>query len=208
MGRPSNSKKRLLDAGRDLVWKRSYGAVTIDAICAEAGVRKGSFYHFFDSKSELIVASLTELWGVIKPNLDRMFSPAFAPLDRIQGYFSFIHDDQLALRKKYGHAVGCLFSCLGSELGGQDEAICGKTREVLSQYCQYLENALIDAQSEGSIKVSDLPGTAQRLASYVQGSLLQARVHDNLELIDDLWAGAVEIIGARREQVLSSPVRA
>src|SRR5260370_35307955 len=179
MGRPSDSKKRLLNAGRDLVWKRSYGAVTIDAICAEAGVRKGSFYYFFDSKSEMMVASLTELWSVIKPTLDRMFSATAPPLARIQNYFKFIHDDQLALRQKYGHVVGCLFSCLGSELGGEDDAISAKTREVLSYHGQCLENALRDAQREGSINISDLPGTAQRLASYIQGSLLQARVHKN-----------------------------
>lgn len=205
MGRPSDSKKRLLNAGKDLVWKRSYGAVTIDAICAEAGVRKGSFYYFFDSKSELLVASMMELWSVIKPNLDGIFSPATPPLNRIQNYFRFIHDDQLALKQKYGHVVGSLFSCLGSELGGQDEVISAKTREILSQYHRYLENALIDAQTEGSIKVSDLPGAAQRLASYVEGSLLQARVHNNLELINDLWAGASEIIGVKRVPVLSRP---
>jgi TetR/AcrR family transcriptional repressor of nem operon len=204
MGRPSDSKKRLLNAGRDLVWKRSYGAVTIDAICAEAGVRKGSFYYFFDSKSEMMVASLTELWGEIKPRLDRIFSPPAPPLARIQNYFKFIRDDQLALRQKYGHVVGSLFSCLGSELGGEDEAICAKTREVLSYYGQCLENALRDAQAEGSINVSDLPGTAQRLVSYVQGSLLQARVHNDLKLIDDLWAGASEIIGVKLASAPSS----
>ncbi|HEX4644238.1 MAG TPA: TetR/AcrR family transcriptional regulator [Verrucomicrobiae bacterium] len=208
MGRPSDSKKRLLDAGRDLVWKRSYGAVTIDAICAEAGVKKGSFYHFFDSKSELVAAVLTELWGAIKPNLDRAFSPAFPPLDRLQNYFKFIHDDQFALKQKYGHAVGCLFSCLGSELGGEHEAISAKTREVLSYHGQCLETALRDAQTEGSINISDLPGTAQRLASYVQGSLLQARVHDNLELINDLWAGASEIIGVKFMPVPPPPADA
>jgi TetR/AcrR family transcriptional regulator, transcriptional repressor for nem operon len=206
MGRPSDSKKLLLNAGRDLVWKRSYGAVTIDAICAEAGVRKGSFYYFFDSKSEMMVASLTELWSVIKPGLDRIFSTTTPPLARIQNYFKFIHDDQLALKQKYGHVVGSLFSCLGSELGGEDEAISAKIREVLSYHDQCLENALRDAQREGSINVSDRPGTAQRLASYVQGSLSQARVHNDLKLIDDLWAGASEIIGVKHAPIPSSPM--
>jgi TetR/AcrR family transcriptional repressor of nem operon len=196
MGRISTSKERLLQAGRDLIWKRSYGAVTIDAICAEAGVRKGSFYYFFDSKADLVVASFMELWGIAKSRLDTMFSPEIPPLERIQNHFKFVYQRQLELKEKYGHAVGCPFSCLGSELSQQDETICAKAREVLSQYYGYIERALRDAQAEGSIKSSNLPATVQRLTAYIQGCLLQARVQNNVELVSDLWAGALEIIGA------------
>lgn len=196
MGRISTSKERLLQAGRDLIWKRSYGAVTIDAICAEAGVRKGSFYYFFDSKADLVIASFMELWGIAKPRLDKMFSPEVPPLERLQNHFKFVYQRQLELKEKYGHAVGCPFSCLGSELSQQDEIICAKAREVLSQYYGYLEKALRDAQADGSIKSSNLPATLQRLTAYIQGCLLQARVQNNVELVSDLWAGALEIIGA------------
>ena len=58
MGRKSDAKERLLDAALDLIWERSYGVVTIDAICEKAGVKKGSFYYFFESKSALAVAAL------------------------------------------------------------------------------------------------------------------------------------------------------
>lgn len=44
MGRTSDAKERLLAAALDLIWERSYGSVTIDAICEKAGVKKGSFY--------------------------------------------------------------------------------------------------------------------------------------------------------------------
>lgn len=196
MGRTSNTKERLLQAGRDLIWKRSYGAVTIDAICAEAGVRKGSFYYFFDSKADFVMASFVELWGIARSRLDTMFSPQIPPLDRIQNHFKFIYNRQLELKEKYGHVVGCPFSCLGSELSQQDEAICAKAREVLSQYYGYIEKALSDAHAEGSIKTSNLPATLQRLTAYIQGCLLQARVQNDVELVSDLWAGALEIIGA------------
>ena len=62
MGRTSDAKERLLDAALDLIWERSYGDVTIDAICEKAGVKKGSFYYFFDSKSELAAAALQSDW--------------------------------------------------------------------------------------------------------------------------------------------------
>lgn len=39
--------------GLDLMRKRGFGAVTIRQICAEAGVSVGTFYVYFDSKSDL-----------------------------------------------------------------------------------------------------------------------------------------------------------
>ncbi|HSH94300.1 MAG TPA: helix-turn-helix domain-containing protein, partial [Roseimicrobium sp.] len=53
MPRISDAKQRLMDAAQNLIWERSYGATSVDDICAKADVRKGSFYHFFRSKSEL-----------------------------------------------------------------------------------------------------------------------------------------------------------
>jgi TetR/AcrR family transcriptional repressor of nem operon len=58
MGRTSNARQLLLNAACDLLWEKSYHSVTVDDICARAGVRKGSLYHFFDSKSAVAVAAL------------------------------------------------------------------------------------------------------------------------------------------------------
>jgi len=57
MGRVSDARQRLLDATIDLIWQNSYGAVTVDDICERAGVKKGSFYYFFPSKTDLVVAA-------------------------------------------------------------------------------------------------------------------------------------------------------
>ena len=51
-------KERLTEAAMDLIWENSYGATSVDAICERAGAKKGSFYYFFKSKSELAAAAL------------------------------------------------------------------------------------------------------------------------------------------------------
>ena len=61
MGRVSDAKARLMDAVSELIWSGSYGSTTIDHICEKAGVKKGSFYYFFKSKSELAAEAL-EAW--------------------------------------------------------------------------------------------------------------------------------------------------
>ena len=58
MGRVSDARERLLEAVYELTWQQGYNAVTVDAICERAGVKKGSFYHYFDSKADLTKAAI------------------------------------------------------------------------------------------------------------------------------------------------------
>ncbi len=67
MGRVSDAKERLMEAVRELVWTGSYGSTTIDQICEKAGVKKGSFYYFFDSKADLAVTAIDEHWQQKRP---------------------------------------------------------------------------------------------------------------------------------------------
>ena len=46
-----------MDAVAELFWTVSYDRTTIDQICEKAGVKKGSFYYFFDDKAALAEAA-------------------------------------------------------------------------------------------------------------------------------------------------------
>ncbi|MCW2286501.1 AcrR family transcriptional regulator, partial [Rhodoblastus acidophilus] len=57
-GQIPETKRRLIAAALELIWRSSYGSVSVDDICKAADVRKGSFYHFFPSKADLAVAAM------------------------------------------------------------------------------------------------------------------------------------------------------
>jgi TetR/AcrR family transcriptional repressor of nem operon len=73
MGRVSDAKQRLMDAILRLIWTGSYGSTTIDLICEKAGVNKGTFYYFFESKADLAVAALDADWQVQRASLTPFF---------------------------------------------------------------------------------------------------------------------------------------
>ena len=73
MGRVSDAKERLMEAVSELIWTGSYGGTTIDHICEKAGVKKGSFYYFFDSKADLALAAIDVGWNRIRPTRRTVF---------------------------------------------------------------------------------------------------------------------------------------
>ncbi|QQA43148.1 TetR/AcrR family transcriptional regulator [Pelagovum pacificum] len=56
------ARTRLLEAARDVIRRKGYCATTVDDICREAEVTKGSFFHHFDSKEALGVAA-ADFWA-------------------------------------------------------------------------------------------------------------------------------------------------
>ena len=53
-----DTRDRLIDGAAVLLHTQAYRGVGVKALCEAAGVRKGSFYHFFASKEDLTLAAL------------------------------------------------------------------------------------------------------------------------------------------------------
>lgn len=199
MGRTSNAKELLLDAALDLIWERSYGVVTIDAICEKAGVKKGSFYYFFESKSALAVAALEADWNDCgKQKWDSLFSASTPPLERIRNFFQYAYDAQLALQKEHGKVLGCPCFSVGSETSTQDEPIRLKVQEILQREIRYFESAIRDGQADGSIPSGDASSKAKCLFALFEGSLGQARIQNDLEFLRILPETSLAILGVTR----------
>ena len=85
-GRPRADERRpdarqlLLDAAAKVIAKRGYKASTVDAVIAEAGLSKGTFYWHFDSKEDLFVSLLEE--RIDRPGRELMQLLESAPADR------------------------------------------------------------------------------------------------------------------------------
>jgi TetR/AcrR family transcriptional repressor of nem operon len=195
MPRISDAKVRLMEAARTLIWEASYGSTSVDAICLKAGVRKGSFYHFFDSKSTLATEALEADWQAKRAKLDEMFSPQVAPIDRLRNYFDYVLERQAAALAKCGCVLGCPLLSLGCEVSTQDPLIRAKVQEILGRQVKYFETAIRDAHGEGSISAPCARSKARSLYALIQGALTQARVFGDLEIVKDARRGAFELLG-------------
>jgi TetR/AcrR family transcriptional repressor of nem operon len=85
-----DSKVKLMDAALHVIRAKGYTATTVDDICKEAGLTKGSFFHHFKSKEELALASADHFGQMA----EELFSAApyrnlGDPLERLFGYIDF-----------------------------------------------------------------------------------------------------------------------
>lgn len=198
MGRPaSDTKQNLIDTALELIWKNSYGSVSVDDICKAAGVKKGSFYHFFPSKVDLSIAAMEESYSEAKPLYDGIFSADTPPVRRFERMADFMVEKQAEAAAKYGRVCGCPCASLGSEMAGQEEGIRAKFEDLAHRQERYYENALRDMVGDGLLaKDTDVKLKAQEIYTYVLGQLMIARIQDDLESLKrDLKPGLLRLLG-------------
>lgn len=194
MRRIVDAQQRLIAGAIDLIHARSYGAVSVDDLCAQAGVHKGSFYHFFPSKRDLMLATLEAQWQQAKEQmLEPAFAPDVSPLERIVRFFSLMasHGDEAA-----GAAciLGCPFGNLAVEMGTQDPVIRAKVQEIFAGMRGYIEGALREAAAAGETEGVDPVEAAQALVAYYEGVMVMAKAAADPDVVDRLGHSGLQML--------------
>jgi TetR/AcrR family transcriptional repressor of nem operon len=201
--RQCDSKLKLLQTAHELIWRQSYGSVGVDQICEHSGVKKGSFYHFFRSKSDLAVAAYEYHWQELREKLDVVFSKDKPPLQRLDDYFRQIFDRQRERLERFGRMLGCPFVSLGSELSTQDESVRQMAQKISANKCKYIEETLRDAIAEGVIEPTDPAVLARELHFYLVGLVQEAKIANDLRALNGMRAGAYRLLGVRAAALAS-----
>lgn len=177
------------------MWENSYGSVSVDDICERAGVRKGSFYHFFPSKSDLTVAAFEKKWEETRARLDKAFSAQLPPLERFSAFAKSVYEWQKSKKAEFGKVCGCCYISVGLELSTRDEKIRTEVLSIFNRYRRYFESALNDAEREGLIPAGDHKSKAMELHALVVGLLVQTKIYNDPEILKNLKSNLLDLIG-------------
>ena len=108
-----STRRKLLDAGVELIRARGYHGTTVDDICHMAGVTKGGFFHYFESKDAIASAALAAFIEARNEIFrDAPFRHLADPLERVFGRLDF----EKELIEASGKTKGCLAGTLAQEL--------------------------------------------------------------------------------------------
>ncbi len=189
----SDTKQRIIDAARELIYSRSYADVGIAAICDKAGVQKGSFYHFFPSKRDLTLAVIDVLYEQAKQRIGRAFEPDIPPLARLGRLAEVAYEGQKQYAAETGMVLGCAFGNLATEMATQDEIIRKKIDHVFGKFRAGIAQVLKEASSQGELSGVDIEVTAQAMLAYFEGAMMMAKTQNNLEVLRQLLPAMAQI---------------
>jgi TetR/AcrR family transcriptional regulator, transcriptional repressor for nem operon len=161
------SKTKLLDAALHVIRAKGYAATTVDDICHQAGVTKGSFFHHFKSKDELALAAAAH-WGTLTEGFfaSASYHQPEDPLERLLGYVDFRGEILQGDLPDYT----CLLGTLVQETyathpdiraacdKGMSTHIAALTRDIEAAKQRYVPNATWSAESVGYFIQSVLQG--------------------------------------------------
>lgn len=192
-----DTRQVLIDTASELIWKSSYGSVSVDDICKAANVKKGSFYHFFPSKVDLALAALEEFYQNKKAAYDGIFSPQTPAVQRFEKLADFVIETQENAAAKNGRVCGCPHAALGCEMAGQEDAIRMKLSDITARFERYYESAIRDLIANGMLPSdTNVKAAAQSVFTYIMGQLTFARIENDIGLLkQDFKAGLLRTIG-------------
>ena len=200
MGRKSNAKDRILDSAAELIQRQEFSSTSIEDILGCARVKKGSFYHYFDSKQALGLAVLDRQFVYPSEHLFRVFEEDLPPLQQISRFFQATSGHLIRTAQAQGGLVcGCPFGNLAAEMSTRDEAFRCKTVAFFDIFHDQFSAALQRAVEQGELSSdADVDLLSTRLLALWQGSILLAKLHQDVKLYANLVDGALALLEPHR----------
>jgi TetR/AcrR family transcriptional repressor of nem operon len=194
MTQSTDTRRQILETAATLFHTRSYSDVGVAAICKQAGVSKGSFFHFFPTKQDLALAVMEQFRDQINRTLlARAFSTRYPPLERLQRFVNELYEFQKAKTEEYGHLPGCPFGNFVVEQATQDELLRSKADGCLRSIANHIRTAVADAVQSGDLPPLDEDATADAMLGYIEGIQLMAKAHNDPDVIRRLGPAVTAI---------------
>ncbi|MFF8848252.1 TetR/AcrR family transcriptional regulator [Streptomyces sp. NPDC015127] len=197
MGRTSTARDRLLDATAGLMRHRGYTGVGIAEICASADVKKGSFYHFFDSKQALTLEVVSMHWHCQRTLWATELSGNKPALTRLRNLLASMVSVQERTKDDTGTVDGCLLGNLALELSAQEPMLRAHLEEIFEEQTALIAGVIKEAAAEGSVDHrSATSTTARAVVAHIEGMILFAKLKNDPSVLNDLWPHTLLLLGA------------
>jgi TetR/AcrR family transcriptional repressor of nem operon len=185
-------REHILATGQRIMAGKGFSAVGLNEILKDAGVPKGSFYHYFGSKEAFGVDLLKRYFDDYLAELDTTLSqPGLNMSQRLMNYWRLWQETQ-----SFSECQGkCLAVKLGAEVAdlSQDMRLTlqAGTAGIISRLAEALESGV----EEGSLTIDDKPGkVAESLYQLWIGASVMVKIVRNIGPFDSAMSMTQKII--------------
>lgn len=185
-----DTKDRLIEATRELLWDRGYAATSPRAILEDAGVGQGSMYHHFRGKSQLALAAIERNAEQMREQVAAELAAPGTAVERISRY---LHREREVLR-------GCRFGRLAQDPDVIDSAeLAGAVSEMFGWLREQLTAVIEEGQRAGDLDPSlDPARLASTVIATLQGGYVLARATQDVDAFDAAVTGVLDLLSVQR----------
>jgi TetR/AcrR family transcriptional repressor of nem operon len=172
--------RTLLDTGSALMLCKGYHGTGIQQIVDAAGVPKGSFYNYFKSKVDFVIAAMEHSSrDTIRAFEQALEEGGLPPDQRIIGAFRRMTE---AFEKKKDYTRGCFVGNMCQEMADTDAAIAEKAECLFRRYTAALARCLRELHdTDRNRRMRD----ADKLAAFIfnswEGAVLRMKSSRNAQ---------------------------
>lgn len=175
----NDTRDIIIQTGAELITRNGFSATGINRVLSDAGVPKGSFYHYFKSKDDFGLAVIDAYAQAYDDRLNATLGDSsLPPLERLRTYLRTGEEEMTSC----DYSRGCLIGNLGQELAAQNETFRDRLDRVFSGWESRFAACIAEARNTGDIPDDvDPEDAAAFLLSGWQGALLRAKMARSVE---------------------------
>jgi len=185
-------RDHILATGQRIMAGKGFSAVGLNEILTDAGVPKGSFYHYFSSKEAFGVDMLARYFDDYLAELDATLSqPGLTMAQRLMNYWQLWRESQ-----SFSDCQGkCLAVKLGAEVADLSDSMRGTLQTGTAGIIARLAHALEAGVEEGSLSIDDKPSrVAESLYQLWVGASVMVKIVRNTGPFDSAMSMTQKII--------------
>ncbi len=195
------TRERILDAATALIWRDGYHAVSVDAICAAAGTRKGSFYHAFASKADLLLAALIRVRDADLAEIGAIYASDDPIADKFHRHLQWFGAAQRRLKAKYGFVPGTFNMVLDVNV---PEPVLDTIRAAHAAHQRQIESTVTQILT-GRQTSAYCAWLASMITCLINGMLIEGRMRNSLAGYESFPQSVFALLGIGPAPVAAAP---
>lgn len=178
----AHNKEQLLKIGEDLLGRQGYNGTGVKELVEKAGIPKGSFYNYFNSKEDFAVKVLE---NYAKKDIvvfrEIIANKSLTPLQRIE----MLYQERINSITESNFTRFCLITSLSDEMASVSPLIAKSITSITKEIDKLIADCLTEAQEMGEIKLNlDVKSLALFIENSWRGTVILTKANKSIETLN------------------------
>ncbi|MCX6046804.1 MAG: TetR/AcrR family transcriptional regulator [Chloroflexi bacterium] len=182
----------VLDQATELFWTQGYERTSIQDLCDQLGIHRGSLYATFGDKHELFLTCLDRFRQSAQSRVFSILEEPGEPKELLERFFEKSIDNSMSNDKQ---RRGCFIANTAMGLAAFDPRVASRVEAYCLDSENWFYNFLLRAQKAGKIKSKhNLRELARFLVSTKQGLHVMAKTATDRKTLQDVYKVALDFL--------------